>query len=168
MDRDPFIATLTDGIPARPLNMTAIEATNRGVVDARWAMLTATPDVPVVGIEEVAGRSPGTLLIDVREPEEYAHGHVPGAINLPQAELATRLAEVPQDRPVMMICQSGYRSLRSAQFLAQMGYDKVATVTGGTAAWRASGRTIDTGDTRLDAPRVIESEWAHAGASYVI
>jgi glyoxylase-like metal-dependent hydrolase (beta-lactamase superfamily II)/rhodanese-related sulfurtransferase len=168
MDRDPFIATLTDGIPARPLNMTAIEATNRGVVDATWAMLTAAPDVPVVGIEDVAGRTPGTLLLDVREPEEYAHGHVPGAINLPQAELATRLEAVPQDRPVMMICQSGYRSLRSAQFLAQMGYAKVATVTGGTAAWRASGRPIDTEETTLATPRVIETEWAHAGGTYAI
>ncbi len=168
MDRDPFIATLTDGIPARPLNMTAIEATNRGVLDAEWAMLTAAPDVPVVGIEDVERRSPATLLLDVREPEEYAHGHVPGAVNLPQAELATRLDEVPRDRPVMTICQSGYRSLRSAQFLAQMGYDKVMNVQGGTAAWRASGRPVDTAETDVEAPRILESEWAHAGGSYVI
>ena len=168
MDHDPFIATLTDGIPARPLNMTAIEATNRGVVDLPWAMLTSTPDVPIIQIADVANRTPETVLLDVREPEEYAHGHVPGAVNLPQAELASRLDEVPRDRPVQMICQSGYRSLRSTQFLAQMGYTNVANIKGGTAAWRASGNPLETGDTSIGASRVIESEWAHAGGAYVI
>jgi glyoxylase-like metal-dependent hydrolase (beta-lactamase superfamily II)/rhodanese-related sulfurtransferase len=168
LDRDPFVATLTDGIPARPLNMTAIEATNRGVLDAAWAMLTVAPDVPVVQVEEVAHRAAATVLLDVREPEEYAHGHVPGAINLPQAELASRLDEVPRDRPVMTICQSGMRSLRSAQFLEQMGYDTVANVEGGTAAWRASGNPVETAETSEDAPHILESEWAHAGGTYVI
>jgi hydroxyacylglutathione hydrolase len=168
MDHDPFIATLTDGIPARPLNMTAIEATNRGVADAEWAMLTSTPDVPLVEVADVERRAPGTVLLDVREPEEYAHGHVPGALNFPQAELASRLDEVPRDRPVQVICQSGYRSLRSTQFLAQMGFTNVANVKGGTAAWRASGNPLDVEEMGMDQPRVIESEWAHAGASYVI
>ncbi len=168
MDYDPFIAALTDGIPARPLNMVAIEATNRGVADAEWAMLTSTPDVPVVEIADVARRSPATVLLDVREPEEYAHGYAPGARNLPQAELASRLDEVPRDRPVQVICQSGYRSLRSAQFLAQMGYGNIANVRGGTAAWRASNNPVEFGDTRIAEPRVIESAWAHAGATYAI
>ena len=60
LDRDPFIAALTDGIPARPLNMTAIEATNRGVADAEWAMLTSTPAVPVIENAEAERRSPET------------------------------------------------------------------------------------------------------------
>lgn len=168
MDRGPFVATLTDGIPARPLNMAAIEATNRGGADQPWAMLTSAADVPVVALADVERRTPETLLLDVREPEEYAYGHVPGAVNLPQAEIASRLGEIPRDRPVQVICQSGYRSLRSAQFLAQMGYTNVANVTGGTAAWRASDRPVDTGDITMDAPHVIESEWAHAGAMYAI
>jgi hydroxyacylglutathione hydrolase len=168
LDYDPFIATLNDGIPARPLNMTAIEPTNRGVMDAPWAMLTSTPDIPVVEIAAVENRMPATLLLDVREPEEYAHGHVPGARNLPQAELAARLDEVPRDRPVQVICQSGYRSLRAAQFLAQMGYQNVVNVNGGTAAWRASDWPLEAGETGAGAPRVIETAWAHAGGTYVI
>jgi hydroxyacylglutathione hydrolase len=168
LDRDPFIATLTDGVPARPLNMVAIEATNRGVADAPWAMLNTTPEVREVGIAALADRAPDTLLLDVREPDEYALGHVPGAVNLPQAELASRLDEVPRDRPVQVICQGGYRSLRSAQFLAQSGYRAVVSVQGGTAAWQASGHPVDRGTIRADAPRVIESEWAHAGGTYVI
>ncbi len=131
-------------------------------------MLISTPDIPIVEIADVARRTAATVLLDVREPEEYAHGHAPGALNLPQAELALRLDEVPRDRPVQVICQSGYRSLRSAQFLAQMGYDNIANVRGGTAAWRDSGNPLSVEEMSADAPRVRESEWAHAGGAYVI
>jgi rhodanese-related sulfurtransferase len=116
-----------------------------------WAMLTAMPDVPQLEVEEVERRSPEAVVLDVREPQEYAHGHVPGALNLPQAELASRMNEVPRDRPVLVICQSGYRALRSAQ--------------GGTAAWQASGKPLAVGDTSLDKPRIAESEWVHAGGA---
>jgi glyoxylase-like metal-dependent hydrolase (beta-lactamase superfamily II)/rhodanese-related sulfurtransferase len=168
LDHKPFVAALTDGVPARPLNMVAIEATNRGVSDADWAMLTTTPEIPEVEPAAVAGRSPDTLLLDVREPDEYALGHVPGAVNLPQAELASRLDEMPRDRPVQVICQGGYRSLRSAQFLAQCGFRDVVSVRGGTAAWQADGNAVEQGTIRADAPRIIESEWAHAGGTYAI
>ena len=50
LDRDPFVTLLEDGVPARPLNMTAIEATNRGAVHNEWAMLTSLPHVPEIGI----------------------------------------------------------------------------------------------------------------------
>lgn len=162
LDREPFVAKLTDGVPARPLNITAIEATNRGRADMPWAMLTSLHAVPEVGIGELAARMREAVVFDVREPEEYAHGHVPGAVNLPQADLATRLGEVPRDRPVMLICKSGMRSLRSVQFLAQMGYDNVVSVAGGTEAWRAAGREIEREHATAE-PRIVETKWAHAG-----
>src|SRR5215207_863301 len=56
LDREPFVTVLTDGVPARPLNMTAIEATNRGVRDDTWAMLTTTPEVEEIGLDELAAR----------------------------------------------------------------------------------------------------------------
>ncbi|HLZ23319.1 MAG TPA: MBL fold metallo-hydrolase [Ktedonobacterales bacterium] len=140
--RAPFVAALTSDVPARPLNMRSIEATNRGVADMSWAMLTNPTDVPEISIDVLAQRAPGAYVLDVREPEEYARGHVPGAVSLPQSELASRMDEVPRDRPVLVICHSGSRSLRSAQFLAQMGYTNVANVAGGTAAWRADGRPV--------------------------
>jgi rhodanese-related sulfurtransferase len=169
LDRLQFIARLTQGMPPRPLNMTAIEATNRGLADMPWAMLTASPSVREVGVEELESRPPEAGLLDVREPEEYAHGHVPGAVNLPQADLATRLAEVPCGRPVYLICQGGFRSLRAAQFLRQRGFEDVMSVKGGTEAWRAAGKTLAQGDAPAAPPRVVETEWAHAGAStYVI
>lgn len=162
LDRPEFISTLAGSVPARPLNMVAIEATNRGREDAAWAMLTSLPPVEEVGIEALDGLRADAVLLDVREPEEYAYGHVPGAVSLPQAELATRLAVVPRDRPVFVICESGMRSLRSTQFLRQMGYVHVTNVRGGTAAWRKSGRRVVTEEGR-GKPRVVESEWTHAG-----
>jgi hypothetical protein len=49
-----------------------------------------------------------------------------------------------------------------------MGYERVASVTGGTGAWRDSGRPVEAEETNVAAPRVIESEWAHAGGTWVI
>ena len=164
LDRRAFISTLVDGVPARPLNMTAIEATNRGLADMAWAMLASTPPVREIDIDALEARPPDTVVLDVREPEEYAHGHVPGAVSLPQADLASRLDEVPRDRPVMLVCQRGMRSYRAAQFLVQMGIDQVASIKGGTAAWRTAGKPLAMGDTTAEKPRVAESEWTHAGA----
>src|SRR5215207_2802481 len=163
LDRDPFVSALTNGIPARPLNMTAIEATNRGVAEMPWAMLTTSPAVDEVDIAAVESAPPNALLLDVREPEEFASGHVHGAVNIPQSDLATRLDEIPRDRRILTICQSGMRSLRSAQFLRQQGVQDVATVVGGTSAWRASGRPVDVTDGAAGDIRIMDSEWAHAG-----
>ena len=167
MDRDPFVAELTNGVPARPLNMTAIEATNRGVADMPWAMLTSSPPIDEVGIDAIDSASPNAVVLDVREPEEFARAHVAGAVNIPQADLATRLDEIPRDRPILTICQSGMRSVRSAQFLRQQGYQNVASVVGGTAAWRTAGRPVEATDRGAGPLRIADSEWAHAGVRTV-
>ena len=169
LDRGQFVARLGQGQPPRPLNMTAIEATNRGQADMDWVMLTSTAPVREVDQNELETRPPEVVLLDVREPQEFASGHVPGARNLPQADLATRLSEVPRDRPVYLICQGGFRSLRAAQFLGQMGFKDVASVNGGTEGWRAAQKTLALGGTDSEPQRFIESEWAHAGGlSYEI
>jgi glyoxylase-like metal-dependent hydrolase (beta-lactamase superfamily II)/rhodanese-related sulfurtransferase len=165
LEHDAFVSAIASGIPARPLNMTAIEATNRGTADLPWAMLTSAPPVDAIGIDTLRARDRDTVLLDVREPEEYAHGHVPGAINIAQADLATRLGELPRDRPIFAICQLGMRSVRAAQFLKQAGLRQVATVTGGTSAWCAAGQPLVTGEMPTKLPRVVESLWSHAGAS---
>lgn len=77
-------------------------------------------------------------LFDVREPEEYSAGHVPGARNLPLSGLEAHVAEVPRDTPVHVICQSGVRSARAADFLKGQGID-VTDVAGGTSAWIEAG-----------------------------
>lgn len=165
LERKPFVDVLNDGVPARPLNITAIEATNRGMASMEWAMLRTSPEIPEVEVDAVANRPGDALLLDVREPVEYSHGHVPGAVNLPQADLATKLEELPRDKPLFVICQAGMRSRRAAQFLAQAGFANVVNVHGGTDAWRTSGRRVDQGETAGEHPKIVESEWAHAGAA---
>jgi glyoxylase-like metal-dependent hydrolase (beta-lactamase superfamily II)/rhodanese-related sulfurtransferase len=161
LDRRPFIERLGEGVPARPLNMTSIEATNRGAADLPWTMLTSSPRVREISVDDLAGHEEQGMVIDVREPEEYACGHVPGAVNVPQAELASRLEELPHDQTLYLICQAGARSLRAAQFIFKAGFSNVVSVAGGTSAWQDAGLPL-AGEGSGDA-RVIESSWAHAG-----
>jgi rhodanese-related sulfurtransferase len=165
LDRQPFIASLTDSVPARPLNMTVIEGTNRGVLDIEWAMLTSTPHIEELDVDELEGVANQTYILDVREPGEYAYGHIPGAVNVPQADIAARLNEIPRDRELVVVCQAGYRSLRAAQFLKQMGYEQLRSLAGGTDAWITAGKTIAYGDRTVDHTQVVETEWAHAGGT---
>jgi len=169
LDRREFIIRVGQGVPPRPLNMTAIEATNRGRADMAWAMLTSSPEVREVNLDELRARPSNAAVVDVREPEEFVNGHVPGAVNLPQADLATRLNEVPRDRPVFVICQGGLRSLRAAQFLSQCGILDVASIKGGTEAWRAAGGELIRESALAPQPGIVETEWTHAGGnSYII
>jgi glyoxylase-like metal-dependent hydrolase (beta-lactamase superfamily II)/rhodanese-related sulfurtransferase len=163
LDRGVFLTAITTEVPARPLNMTAIEATNRGVAEMPWAMLTSITDVQEIDVNTLESRTPETIVLDVRETEEYEQGHVPGAINLPQADLASRLDELPRHRPLTLICRSGARSLRAAQFLRQVGFEQVVNVRGGTLAWRAAGKPLAFGEHSANKRNIIESTWAHAG-----
>ncbi|HLZ31690.1 MAG TPA: MBL fold metallo-hydrolase [Chloroflexota bacterium] len=134
----------TSEVPARPLNMTAIMATNRGEADLAWAMphdaagAHAAPDI-TPDEADVWLRQTGGLVIDVREPAEYAAGHVPGAVSIPQAELAMHLDELPRERDLLVVCQGGTRSARAARFLKQTGFSKVTNLAGGTSAWCQAG-----------------------------
>ena len=138
---EPDFVRLAAEVPARPLNMEAIIATNRGAAALEWAMPRDLPPVEVVPAREaerwLSQHQP--YVLDVREPAEYAGGHLPGAHLIPQAELASRLGELPRDRPILVVCASGVRSLRAAGFLRQMGYPTVASLAGGTSAWREAG-----------------------------
>jgi rhodanese-related sulfurtransferase len=143
--------------------MTAIEATNRGVAEMPWAMLTTVPLVQEIDVDTLESCCAETIVLDVREPEEYEQGHVPGAINLPQADLASRLDELPYHRPLALICRSGARSLRAAQFLRQVGFEQVMSVQGGTDAWRAAGKPLAFGEQGADKLRDIGSARAQTG-----
>jgi len=103
-------------------------------------------DVPEVDIEELdSRRRAGAPVIDVREPDEYTEGHVPGARLIPLAEVPDRLDEIPSAEPVLVICKSGGRSLRAAEYLVAQGV-AATNVAGGTLAWIESGRAVATGD----------------------
>ncbi len=132
--------------PARPLNMTAIIATNRGEGDYAWAMPhdgTEVPNIEPGGAPEWLRKHRSVVVLDVREPEEYAGGHVPNAISVPQADLATRLDQVPRDQDLLVVCEGGTRSLRAAKFLKQVGYENVTNLLGGTSGWRDAGNPVE-------------------------
>ena len=109
--------------------------------------MNAFSSVPTVDVRQLAqAREAGARLIDVREPDEYEAGHVPGAVLLPLGELVARTGEVPMGEPVYVICQSGGRSEKAAKYLRSRGVD-ARNVSGGTHAWIRSGRPATAGST---------------------
>ena len=74
------------------------------------------------------------IIIDVREPDEFATGHAASALNIPLGDLGERFGQVAGDQPVYLICQSGGRSSRATEALDAQGFD-VVNVDGGTTAW---------------------------------
>ncbi|MBA3848714.1 MAG: sulfurtransferase [Opitutus sp.] len=77
----------------------------------------------------------GALLLDVREPAEVATVAIPGSVHLPSREIPARFAEIPANRPVLVLCHHGGRSARVTQFLRANGLDNVTNVAGGIDAW---------------------------------
>ncbi|SEN54079.1 rhodanese-like domain-containing protein [Paenibacillus sp. OV219] len=84
--------------------------------------------------------APEAMLIDVREPAEFASGAIPGAINIPLSQLGQRIGEIPQERDLMLYCRSGMRSKTAARMLSRNGYRHINHLQGGISAW--SGRVV--------------------------
>jgi rhodanese-related sulfurtransferase len=98
-----------------------------------------------ISVEEVDERRlAGALLFDVRETDEYSEAHAAGAVLVPLSELPSRVGDFPDNQPLLLICKSGGRSMRAAEFLAEHGRD-VTNVAGGTMAWIAAGKPVVTG-----------------------
>ena len=85
---------------------------------------------------------PGAYLLDVREDDEWAAGHAPGAHHLPMMEIPARMAEIPDDTDVVVVCRSGGRSGQVVAYLTQNGWDNVRNLDGGMMSWAASGREV--------------------------
>ncbi|RCK75989.1 MAG: Rhodanese-related sulfurtransferase [Candidatus Ozemobacter sibiricus] len=95
-------------------------------------------------LERPSAEAAAAVLIDVREPEEFAAGHVPGARNIPLSEVARRSAELPAGATVFVICQVGGRSAVACQMLAgRLPGARVVNVEGGTSAWQAAGFPLE-------------------------
>ncbi len=100
------------------------------------------PHVPEVDVDALEqARAGGAPLIDVREPDEYEAGHVPGARLIPLGQVVQRGGEAPRGERVYVICGSGGRSARATQWYRSQGVDAV-NVDGGTAAWAQAGKPL--------------------------
>jgi rhodanese-related sulfurtransferase len=84
----------------------------------------------------------GAYLLDVREPDEWTAGHAPGAHHLPMMEVPARMAEVPTDAEVVVVCRSGGRSGQVTSYLIGNGWDNVRNLDGGMRSWASAGREI--------------------------
>lgn len=114
--------------------------------DASWAPVART----VVGIPEIEPRwvddhrLQGVYhLVDVRQPEEYAAGRIPGAELVPLAQLHAAAAHWSPEAPVVAVCGSGARSGEAARLLETMGFSSVASLRGGMRAWEREGRSVE-------------------------
>ena len=85
----------------------------------------------------------GALLVDVREDFEWNAGHARGAVHVPMMQVPARVDELPRDAPIYLICATGNRSGRVAEYLTQNGFARPINVRGGTVAWQRAGLPID-------------------------
>lgn len=124
---------LIAGLPMLLAAMTATAADTVEVAQVTPAQLTemrARPDAPV-------------LVLDVRTPEEFAAGHVPGAVNIPYDLVDERLSEIPKTDEVVLYCRSGRRAALAAETLSAAGYTKLAHLTGDMQGWTAAGLPVE-------------------------
>ena len=103
-----------------------------------------TPQLDAPGLNKLAGRN-GLQVVDVRSPEEWTSGHMPGAIHIPLAQLPDRVGELDASAPIVLHCKGGGRSSIATSFLQSRGLSNVSNLAGGFDAWVAQGFKTDAG-----------------------
>jgi rhodanese-related sulfurtransferase len=113
-----------------------------GQLEIAGYVLGRGPDtMEFVSMEELAGlHEDGAALVDVREPDEYEAGQIPGSRNIPYRQLALGGIDLPRDRPVITVCETGPRAVIGASILAARGFDAHAVAYGGVDTWVAAGK----------------------------
>lgn len=104
-------------------------------------------------------------VVDVREPVEFAGGHLACARLIPLAELERRLGELPCDQPIVVVCKSGKRSAQGASLLQAKGLKQVSTLEGGLTAWEAAGLKLER---NANAPISLERQVRIAAGTIVL
>lgn len=107
------------------------------------------PPLPTIDAREAERRlredPDRPLLIDVREPNEFAAVRAPGAVLMPTSAFVARVGELPTDRPLLVVCQVGGRSAAVTGYLVRAGRSDVVNVAGGMEAWEAAGLPVTRG-----------------------
>jgi cysteine synthase/rhodanese-related sulfurtransferase len=101
--------------------------------------------VAPTALSEELAQATKPLVVDVRPAGQFADVHIPGSINIPQSDLATRAAELPQDRssPIVMVCGIGKFSKYTTLYLKSMGYRNVRSMKGGINEWVRKNQPVD-------------------------
>jgi rhodanese-related sulfurtransferase len=135
-------STATPATPAAPPSTEAGSGAATSVVPGAGVALPDEIDVATAARE----RDAGAFILDVREPDEWAAGHIPGATLIPLGQLTARAGEVPTDRDVVVVCRSGNRSAQGRDILRAAGLMQVTSTAGGMKAWTAAGNPTTTGE----------------------
>ena len=108
-----------------------------------WPMVqgrASGPALDTLGATRLINDS-GAIVLDVREPGEFAAGHLPNARNIPLGELDKRFGDLPKGKPVLVCCASGARSGKAISLLRQDGREAF-NLAGGVAAWQQAGLPV--------------------------
>jgi molybdopterin/thiamine biosynthesis adenylyltransferase/rhodanese-related sulfurtransferase len=98
-------------------------------------------EIDEISTADAAARADGPLFLDVREPDEWEEGHVPGAVHVPRGNLESRVESLAPDRsrPIVVYCAGGSRSAFAAKTLGELGYEDVQSMAGGYTDWKRNG-----------------------------
>ena len=150
-DRAEFIAMMNELNLAAPTHLTEALRTNlSGGKTVEQLLSEAAARVPFISMEELAERvnrnDLGLILLDVREKEAFAEGHIPGARHLPRGQLELRVnSELPDPtQRILLVCEFGRVSTLAAATLRELGFTRAAALDGGIKAWRESGLPMTT------------------------
>ncbi len=105
---------------------------------SRSAPLSVIPQVTALDLAQSL-RHGAVTLVDVRNPGEWSAAHIDGARHIPLGRLEERLAEIPRDKPIVLQCAAGARSMIGASILKAHGVDRVINLIGGFGAWSGAG-----------------------------
>ena len=139
MSESDFVERVLDGQPAAPPYFGAMKLRNRDATVPRAHEIARKIATDLLASIAAAHRM---MIIDVRNKDEWASGHIDGAVLIPLPELHNRLGEIPHDRPIVVLCQHGNRSAAAAATLDAWGYDDVHDLSGGFFEWEAAGYPV--------------------------
>ena len=151
-NQDDFVGLMNSLNLSAPTHLTEALRTNMsGGKTVRQLLQEAGAKVPFMAMEELLRRldirANDFIMLDVREKDAFAMGHVPGAIHLPRGQLELRVNDVLPDPgvEVLTICELGKISTLAAATLRELGFDRATALDGGMAAWRTHGHPVQSG-----------------------
>jgi len=110
----------------------------QGGETAPAAAQPAVPTIAVSDLQALIKQKAFFYLLDVRQPEEFAAGHIAGAVLMPLGTLPDHYLQIPKGVNLVVYCRSGHRSAQAVSFLRDHGYDKAVSLAGGFTAWSAA------------------------------